>query len=127
MFKDTKAFSGFSVDDIATAKVFYGDILGLDVSEENGMLNLHIAGGTNILVYPKGNQHVPATYTILNFPVINIDDAVDELTKRGVRFEKYDSDYLKTDAKGIARGGGGPNIAWFRDPAGNFLSVLERN
>jgi catechol 2,3-dioxygenase-like lactoylglutathione lyase family enzyme len=122
MFKDTKAFSGFSVDDIAKAKAFYGQTLGLEVTEENGFLNLHIAGGSHIVVYPKPN-HVPATFTILNFPVANIEQAVDELTKRGVRFEHYDGE-LKTDAKGIARGNG-PNIAWFKDPAGNFLSVIE--
>jgi predicted enzyme related to lactoylglutathione lyase len=120
MFKDTKAFSGFSVDDIAKAKAFYSKTLGLDVSEENGMLNLHIAGGNPIIVYPKPN-HEPATFTILNFPVANIDQAVDELTKRGVHFEIY---YNYQDAKGIARGNG-PSIAWFKDPAGNTLSVIE--
>jgi catechol 2,3-dioxygenase-like lactoylglutathione lyase family enzyme len=124
MFRDTKAFSGFSVDDISKARAFYGDTLGLNVSEENGMLTLHINGGANILVYPKGPGHTPATYTILNFPVANIDQAVDELTKRGVRFEIYDYPDLKTDEKGVARGGG-PNIAWFKDPAGNILSILE--
>lgn len=124
MFRDTKAFSGFSVDDVPKAKAFYGETLGLDVSEDHGMLNLHIASGADILVYPKGDQHTPATYTILNFPVDNIERAVDELTKKGVRFEHYDMDDLKTDEKGIARGNG-PNIAWFKDPAGNILSVLE--
>jgi catechol 2,3-dioxygenase-like lactoylglutathione lyase family enzyme len=124
MFRDTKAFSGFSVDDISKARAFYGDTLGLNVSEENGMLTLHINGGANILVYPKGPGHTPATYTILNFPVANIDQAVDELTKRGVRFEIYDYPDLKTDEKGVARGGG-PNIPWFKDPAGNILSILE--
>jgi catechol 2,3-dioxygenase-like lactoylglutathione lyase family enzyme len=124
MFRDTKAFSGFSVDDISQARAFYGDTLGLNVSEENGMLTLHINGGANILIYPKGPGHTPATYTILNFPVANIDQAVDELTKRGVRFEIYNYPDLKTDEKGVARGGG-PNIAWFKDPAGNILSILE--
>jgi catechol 2,3-dioxygenase-like lactoylglutathione lyase family enzyme len=124
MFKDTKAFSGFSVDDIPKAKAFYGETLGLDVSEDHGMLNLHIATGADILVYPKGDQHTPATYTILNFPVENIERAVDELTKKGVRFEHYNMPDFKTDEKGIARGNG-PNIAWFKDPAGNILSVLE--
>jgi predicted enzyme related to lactoylglutathione lyase len=124
MFKDTRAFSGFAVDDVQQAKTFYQQVLGLDVSEANGMLELHIAGGVRILVYPKGQRHVPATYTILNFPVADIDQAVDELTKRGVRFEIYHEDGLQTDEKGIARGGG-PKIAWFKDPAGNFLSVLE--
>jgi catechol 2,3-dioxygenase-like lactoylglutathione lyase family enzyme len=124
MFKDTKAFSGFSVDDIPKAKAFYGETLGLDVSEDHGMLNLHIATGADILVYPKGDQHTPATYTILNFPVENIERAVDELTKKGVRFEHYNMPDFKTDEKGMARGNG-PNIAWFKDPAGNILSVLE--
>ncbi len=123
MFKNTKAFSSFSVNDIGKAKEFYNETLGLDVSEMNGLLNLHIAGGTNILIYPKPN-HTPATFTILNFPVDNVEDAVEELTKRGVRFEIYDMDELKTDEKGIFRGEG-PKIAWFKDPAGNILSVLE--
>ena len=121
MFHDTKAFSGFSVDDLQQAKTFYSQTLGLDVTEANGLLQLHIAGGTTILIYPKDN-HIPATYTILNFPVVDIEQAVDELTARGVRFESYG---LATDAKGIARGNG-PNIAWFTDPAGNILSVLEQ-
>jgi catechol 2,3-dioxygenase-like lactoylglutathione lyase family enzyme len=124
MFKDTKAFSGFSVDDIPKAKEFYSKTLGLEVTESNGMLNLHIAGGNPVLIYPKPN-HIPATYTMLNFPVTNIDEAVDELTARGVRFEHYDGQ-MGTDGKGIARGNGnGPNIAWFKDPAGNIRSVLE--
>ncbi|WP_312024791.1 VOC family protein [Nonomuraea sp. WAC 01424] len=121
LFSETKAFSGFSVDDPAAAKAFYGDILGLEVSESHGLLTLHIAGGTNILIYPKPD-HVPATFTILNFPVENIDKAVDDLTARGVHFQRYDN--LKTDEKGIFRGGG-PLIAWFTDPAGNVLSVLQ--
>ena len=122
MLKTAKAFSGFSVDDIPAAKKFYGEVLGLDVSEENGMLALHIAGGRDILIYPKEN-HAPATYTVLNFPVEDIDRAVGELTQRGVRFERYEG--FDQDAKGIARGGDGPAIAWFTDPAGNILSVLE--
>ena len=121
MFKDTKAFSGFSVDDLPKAKEFYGQTLGLDVSEANGLLTLHIAGGRNILVYPKDN-HIPATFTILNFPVDNIEQAVDDLTSRGVHMEIYFES--KHDEKGIFRGGG-PLIAWFKDPAGNLLSVLE--
>lgn len=123
MFKDTKAFSGFSVDDLQKAKEFYGQTLGLEISEMNGLLELHLAGGARVLIYPKPN-HTPATFTILNFPVANIEQAVDELTSRGVRFEHYDEAELKTDEKGIFRGGG-PLIAWFRDPAGNILSVLE--
>jgi catechol 2,3-dioxygenase-like lactoylglutathione lyase family enzyme len=122
MFKNTKAFSGFSVDDVQKAKEFYGRILGLEVSEAHGLLNLHIAGGSKVLIYPKAN-HTPATFTILNFPVDNIEQAVDELTNRGVRFEIYEGE-LKTDKKGIFRGEG-PKIAWFKDPAGNILSVLE--
>ncbi|MEV4217273.1 VOC family protein [Nonomuraea sp. ATR24] len=121
MFGTTKAFSGFSVDDIATAKEFYGRTLGIRVSEEHGMLTLHIAGDRDILVYPK-EDHVPATYTILNFPVDDIEQAVDELVRRGVRFERYP--HMKTDERGIFRGGG-PLIAWFTDPAGNVLSVLQ--
>ena len=123
MFKETKAFSSFSVNDINQAKEFYSQTLGLEVSEMNDMLNLHIAGGSNILIYPKPN-HTPATFTILNFPVANVEEAVEELTKRGVRFEIYDEENLKTDEKGIF-GGEGPKIAWFKDPAGNILSVLE--
>jgi catechol 2,3-dioxygenase-like lactoylglutathione lyase family enzyme len=123
MFKDTKAFSGFAVDDIPAAKEFYGQTLGLPVSESNDMLELSLAGGTTVLVYPKPD-HVPATFTILNFPVDDVDRAVDELSRRGVAFERYDEPGLKTDDKGINRGEG-PTIAWFRDPAGNILSVLE--
>jgi catechol 2,3-dioxygenase-like lactoylglutathione lyase family enzyme len=125
MFKNTKAFSGFSVNDLQKAKQFYGEVLGLDVADgPMGVLKLSIAGGTVILVYPKPN-HTPADFTILNFPVENIESAVDELTKRGVRFEQYDNPDLKTDEKGIHRGDVGPKIAWFKDPAGNILSVLE--
>ncbi|MEU6911703.1 VOC family protein [Streptomyces olindensis] len=121
MFGTTKAYSGFSVDDIDAARSFYGDTLGLRVSEDHGMLFLHIAGDRNILVYPK-EDHAPATYTVLNFPVDDIEAAVDELSRRGVRFERYDQ--FKVDEKGIFRGGG-PLIAWFTDPAGNVLSVLQ--
>ena len=123
MLKDAKAFSGFSVNDLQKAKEFYDQALGLEVTEANGLLQLHIAGGTTILIYPKEN-HTPATFTILNFPVDHIEQAVDELTRRGVHFEHYNEGELVTDEKGIARGGG-PNIAWFKDPAGNILSVLE--
>lgn len=124
MFRDTKAFSGFSVNDLAVAKKFYGEMLGLDVEEASGALQLKIAGRNPIYVYPKPN-HVPATYTILNFPVDDIDKAVDELTAKGIKFEHYDN---MTDEKGIARGRSqnmGPDIAWFTDPAGNILSVLN--
>ena len=123
MFKNTKAFSGFSVNDLQKAKEFYGQTLGLEVSESYGLLRLHIAGGTTILMSPKEN-HTPATFTILNFPVANIEQAVDDLVRRGVHFESYNEGELVTDEKGIFRGGG-PKIAWFKDPAGNLLSVLE--
>ncbi len=125
MLKNTKAFSGFSVNDLQKAKKFYGETLGLDVADAPmDLLQLNIAGGTVILIYPKPN-HTPATFTILNFPVENIDATVDELTKGGVVFERYDEADLKTDEKGIHRGDVGPKIAWFKDPAGNILSVLE--
>jgi catechol 2,3-dioxygenase-like lactoylglutathione lyase family enzyme len=123
MFENTRAFSGFSVDDVPEARKFYGETLGLRVSEEYGMLSLHIAGECNILVYPKPD-HTPATFTILNFPVDDIEKAVDELAQRGVRFERYDDS--NTDEKGIFRGGG-PLIAWFKDSAGNILSVLQQD
>ena len=123
MFKDTKAFSGFSVDDIPRAKQFYGETLGLNVTEEHGMLMLHLAGGATVLAYPKEN-HEPASFTILNFPVPDVEEAVDRLAEAGVRFEHYEGD-LGTDEKGIFRGEG-PTIAWFRDPAGNILSVLDQ-
>jgi catechol 2,3-dioxygenase-like lactoylglutathione lyase family enzyme len=124
MFKDTKAFSGFSVDDLAATKAFYGQTLGLEVEDDPAGLILKIAGGNGTLIYQK-DDHVPATFTILNFPVDAIDQAVDELTQRGVTFERYDQ---LTDERGIARGiaaGQGPDIAWFKDPAGNILSVLQ--
>ena len=123
MLEKSKAFSGFAANDIQRAKEFYGRTLGLDVSESHGLLNLHLAGGTTVLIYPKPN-HVPATFTVLNFPVDSVDKAVDELTKRGIRFQIYNEPDLKTDERGIFRGGG-PVIAWFKDPAGNILSVLE--
>jgi catechol 2,3-dioxygenase-like lactoylglutathione lyase family enzyme len=123
MFRHTKAFSGFSVNDLQKAEQFYSNTLGLEVSKEEEGLVLDIAGGFKIFVYPKPN-HVPATFTILNFPVHDVEEAVDELTKRGVQFEIYHDGELKTDEKGIYRGAG-PKIAWFKDPAGNFLSVLE--
>lgn len=125
MLRASNAFSGFSVNDIPKAKNFYSDVLGLRVSEEHGMLTLHLANGGSVLAYPKPN-HEPATFTILNFPVPDVDKTVDELVKRGVRFEQYDMSDLKTDEKGIARGNG-PTIAWFKDPAGNILSVLDEN
>jgi catechol 2,3-dioxygenase-like lactoylglutathione lyase family enzyme len=121
MFEHTKAFSGFSVDDIPKAKDFYSQTLGLRVSEEHGMLQLHIEGDRDTLIYPK-SDHTPATYTILNFPVDDIETTVDELASRGVQFERYPG--AEQDDKGIHRGQG-PLIAWFRDPAGNILSVIQ--
>ncbi|MCU1572579.1 MAG: putative cell wall protein [Micrococcaceae bacterium] len=123
MFENTQAFSGFSVDDISKAKDFYSGTLGLKVEEENGMLHLHLGGGAAVLVYPKGEAHQPASFTILNFSVPNVDDAVDELSKRGVTFERYPE--MPANDKGVVRGESGPAIAWFKDPAGNVLSVLE--
>lgn len=123
VLKISKAFSGFSVDDLQKAKEFYSKTLSFDISEMNGLLSLHIGDGAKVFIYPKSN-HVPATYTILNIPVDNIEEAVDELTKKGVHFEIYDEADLKTDEKGISRHAG-LKIAWFKDPAGNILSVLE--
>jgi catechol 2,3-dioxygenase-like lactoylglutathione lyase family enzyme len=123
MLRESKAFSGFAVPDVAAAKAFYGGVLGLDVSEANGMLTLHLAGDRDTIVYPKPD-HVPATYTILNFPVDDVEAAVDALTARGVEFQRYEGEDLATDAKGIMRQGG-PLIAWFTDPAGNILSVIQ--
>jgi catechol 2,3-dioxygenase-like lactoylglutathione lyase family enzyme len=124
MLADSKAYSGFAVDDVQKAREFYGETLGLKTSvldEENGLMTLHLAGDRDTLIYQKPN-HAPAAYTILNFPVDDIDKAVDELAARGVRFERYDG--FEQDEKGIARGMG-PDIAWFKDPAGNVLAVLE--
>ena len=121
MFTDTKAFSGFAVDDVEKARAFYGDTLGLTISEENDILTLHIADDRPTLVYPRPG-HIPAEYTILNFPVDDIEQAVDELAARGVEFERYEG--FDQDDRGIHRGGG-PLIAWFKDPAGNVLSVLQ--
>jgi catechol 2,3-dioxygenase-like lactoylglutathione lyase family enzyme len=122
MFRESRAFSGFSTNDIEKARKFYTDTLGVEVSDDNGMLSLHLAGGGNVLIYPKPN-HEPATFTVLNFPVKNIDEAVDKLTKAGVPFERYEG--MKQDQRGIMRDQG-PPIAWFKDPAGNILSVLEQ-
>lgn len=124
MFKHTKAFGGFSVNDIQKAKEFYSNVLGLEVKDGiMGILELHIEGNNPVIVYPKPD-HEPATFTILNFPVDDIDKAVDALIEKGVVFEQY-GDAIKTDEKGISRDNGGPDIAWFKDPAGNILSVLK--
>jgi catechol 2,3-dioxygenase-like lactoylglutathione lyase family enzyme len=128
MLKNSKAFSGFSVNDIDKAQHFYSEILGLHVlrnDDMGGLLTIHINGnGNNLLVYPKPD-HQPSNYTILNFPVKNIDETVNALKAKGVQFESYDDQYLKTDENNVSRGNGGPNIAWFKDPAGNFLSLIE--
>jgi len=126
MFEAKAAFSGFSVDDLAKAKGFYRETLGLKVDDEGVGVRLHLPGGGTVFAYPKAD-HQPATFTILNFEVDDIDEAVDELSNRGVQFEHYEVD-PKTDEKGILRGrerNMGPDIAWFKDPAGNFLSVLD--
>jgi catechol 2,3-dioxygenase-like lactoylglutathione lyase family enzyme len=123
MFKSSPAFSGFSVNNIAQARDFYKKTLGLDTDEPMGQLRLKLATGGTVFVYEKPD-HIPATYTVLNFPVPDVDKAVDELTKLGIRFEQYPP---TTDAKGIARDNGGPTIAWFKDPAGNFLSVISQD
>ena len=120
----TKAFSGFSTDDVAAAQAFYADVLGLDVSEENGMLFLRFESGHEVLVYPKGPAHAPAGYTVLNFPVEDVAGTVAELRERGVQFEKYAGTPVETDDDFVFRGGG-PLIAWFTDPAGNILSIIE--
>ncbi len=122
MFGQTHAFSGFAVDDVERAQAFYGETLGIRTSIENGILTLHLAGERPTIVYPRPN-HEPAGYTILNFPVTEIEQAVDELTARGVEIERYDG--FEQDERGIMRGGG-PYIAWFKDPAGNVLAVLQQ-
>lgn len=127
MLKDSKAFSSFSVNDVAAAKKFYGDTLGLDVSEmeEGGMPLLELrTSGSKVMVYPK-DDHQPATFTVLNFTVADVEDAVRDLKARRVTFEIYKDGPVKTDDRGIYDDGNGPKIAWFKDPAGNILSVLE--
>jgi catechol 2,3-dioxygenase-like lactoylglutathione lyase family enzyme len=125
VLSDTKAIQSFSVDDLGKARSFYHDTLGLDVAEKPEGLEITVGDGNRIFVYPKPN-HQPATFTILNFLVDNVDTAVDKLKSTGVRFEQYDLPDIKTDERGIARDTGGPAIAWFKDPAGNILSVLQR-
>lgn len=124
MIRTKEAFSGFAVNDIDSAKEFYGTTLGMDISDsEMGTAELKLGSGASVMLYPK-DDHTPADYTMLNIPVDNIDEAVEELTERGVEFIIYNSGDIKTDDKGIMRGNG-PNIAWFKDPAGNIISVLE--
>lgn len=125
MLQNSKAYSGFAVDDLEKAKAFYGQTLGLGVTEvdpQNGVLELRTGGDRNLVMYLSSNL-TPASYTILNFPVDDVDRVVDELTAKGVRFERYDD--FPQDEKGIVRGPGLPNVAWFKDPAGNVLSVLQ--
>ena len=124
MLENSKAFSGFASGDIGKAKEFYTKTLGLKVTEERGLLTLHLAGGNNVLIYPKPNK-VPATFTVLDFPVNDVDRCGGRIEQAVVRFEKYNGPEIKTDEKGIMRGNGRP-IAWFKDPAGNILSVLEK-
>lgn len=125
MFKESDLFSGFSVANLERARDFYENILGLEVQgNEMGLIELHIKNGSRTFIYPKPD-HTPATFTVLNFPVEDIDQAVDELARRGVKFEQYSGD-IQTDEKGIHRSrGNGPHIAWFKDPAGNILAVLQ--
>ena len=123
MLRDSQAFSGFSVPDTEAARTFYTDALGLEVTEQNGILTLHLGGGHRAIAYPKAD-HQPAGFTVLNFPVPDVEAAVDELTARGVRFEHYEGTPMETDAKGVFRKGG-PLIAWFTDPAGNVMSVIQ--
>jgi catechol 2,3-dioxygenase-like lactoylglutathione lyase family enzyme len=124
MFQDTRAFSGFSVDDIGRAKEFYGSTLGVNVETPGeGLLTLHLAGGLDVFVYEK-EGHEPAGFTVLNFAVDDVDAAVDELASRGVMFDLYEG--FDQDEKGISRDPRGPQIAWFTDPAGNILAVLSQ-
>lgn len=122
MLRESPAFSGFSANDIEAERRFYADTLGVDLEEQMGGLNLHLGGGHDVFIYPK-DDHEPATFTVLNFPVDDIDDAVDRLTAKGVTFERYEG--MGQDEKGIMRDNG-PRIAWFKDPAGNIISVLEQ-
>lgn len=122
--KDVKAFSSFSVDDLAKAKVFYTDTLGLNVEESSrGVLQLHLTTGGDVMIYPKGEGHTPATFTVLHFPVANIEEEVDALTAKGVQFEQYHGK-IETDEKGISHGAGA-TMAWFKDPAGNIIGLVE--
>jgi predicted enzyme related to lactoylglutathione lyase len=129
MFENSQVFSSFSVDDVPKAKEFYSQTLGIKVDEDEQMgLQLNFKGGNRVFVYPKGEAHQPASFTVLNFIVDDIEKAVEDLKAKGVAFEQYDNEFVKTDEKGIARSTPdqpGPNLAWFKDPAGNVLAVLE--
>ncbi len=125
MLGTSQAFSGFSVDDIDAARAFYGGTLGLDVDVKDGLLFISLAGGGQVIAYPKGSAHEPATFTILNFPVPDVEATVAALKEKGVRLAHYDTEFVTTDEDGISRGDSGPTIAWFKDPAGNILSVLS--
>jgi predicted enzyme related to lactoylglutathione lyase len=125
MLKDTKAFSGYSVDDLEAAKRFYGETLGVTVAENPAGLGLELAEGQRVFMYPK-EGHQPATFTVLNFQADDVEATVDALTERGVKFERYEGTPIETDEKGVFRGEG-PLIAWFKDPAGNVLSVIDAN
>ena len=125
MLKDTKAFSGYSVNDLEAAKRFYGETLGIELSENAAGLGLELAGGQRVFMYPK-DDHEPATFTVLNFQAEDVEATVDALTERGVEFERYEGTPIETDEKGVFRGEG-PLIAWFKDPAGNVISVIDAN
>jgi predicted enzyme related to lactoylglutathione lyase len=124
MLQNAKAFSSFSIDDVSRARDFYSNVLGVTVADIEDMLELRLAGDVRVMLYPKPD-HTPATFTVLNFVVDDVEAAVEELKRRGVRFEIYDGPMVKTDDRGIARDDNGPTIAWFKDPAGNIISVLE--
>ena len=129
MLRSSEIFSSFSVDDVGAARAFYGDKLGLEVKDgPMGVLEIPVGGGKHVMAYPKGDAHEPASFTILNFVVSNLEATVDELAAAGVEMEEYDDEFVKTNAKGIARdSSGGPAMAWFKDPAGNVLGVMEQN
>ena len=124
IFKEAKAFSSFSVNDLQQAKEFYGQKLGLRVSEQPEGLAINLPDGNSVFLYSKPN-HTPASFTVLNFIIEDVEEAVDGLSRLGVRMEKYNQPDLKTDERGIHRGARGPTIAWFKDPAGNIISVME--
>lgn len=125
MFKSTPAFSSYSVNDIEAAKKFYSDILGFEIEQPMGQLSFNLANGHEVFIYGKPD-HEPATYTVLNFKVDDIEKVVDDLIARGVKFEQYNNEYIKTDEKGISRGSEEPAaMAWFKDTAGNIISVLQ--